>query len=245
MLRGVGRILSMCALIAVGGVGLFIYRDHFAAQWQIKAQERKIKEQEAVIDRLTSENRVAEVIVTDQHDVNGVTQTTLLFVEYARDGRELLPKVLTVKGKVAHLNALVIKFDDKYVKESDKLRGKSIALFYRVFGDQEKPVDGPRIDEPNRVPDIYRGVDPQVSEFEQRLWGKFWQLVDDENLRKEEGVRVAQGEGPWGPFEVGRLYTVTLDTNGGLNIRSEMAKGVYREALQRRASLTTAPTTKP
>lgn len=241
MLSSVSKILSMVALIAIGGIGLFIFRDHFSAQMQLKQQEKKIKEQEAVIDRLTTENRVAEVIVTDQRVVYGITETTLLFVEYTRDGRELLPKVLKVKGKVAHVNALVIKFDNDYVKESDKLRGKSIALFYRVFGDQEKPADAPRIDEPGRIPDAYRGADPQVSEFEQRLWGKFWQLVDDENLRKEEGVRVAQGEGPWGPFEVGKLYTITLDTNGGLNIRSETPKGVYREVLQRRAGLQPAP----
>ncbi len=242
MLTGIARILSLVALILVGGVVLFIYRDHFAAQWQLQQQDKKIKEQEAVIDRLTSENRVAEVIVTDRKTVNGVLENTLLFVEYAKDGRELLPKVLTVKGKTAHIDALVIKFDDNYVKENDKLRGKSIALFYRVFGDQEKPVDGPRIDQPGHIPDVYRGLDPQVSDFEQGLWSKFWQLADDENLRKQEGVRVAQGEGPWGPFEIGKLYTITLDTNGGLNIRSEMAKGVYREALQRKAGLTTAPT---
>ena len=108
MLTSVGKILSMIALIAIGGVGLFVFRDHFSAQMQLKQHERKIKEQEAVINRLTSENRVAEVIVTDQREVAGVTETTLLFVEYARDGRELLPKVLKVKGKVAHVNALVI-----------------------------------------------------------------------------------------------------------------------------------------
>jgi hypothetical protein len=243
MLTSVGKILSMVALIAIGGVGLFIFRDHFSAQMQLKQQEKRMREQDAVINRLTSDNRVAEVIVTDQRVVDGVTETSLLFVEYTPDGRELLPKVLKVKGKIAHVDALVIKFDQEHVKVNDKLRGKSIALFYRVFGDQEKPADAPRIDEPGRIPDYYRGVDPQVSEFEQRLWGKFWQLVDDENLRKEEGVRVAQGDGPWGPFEIGKLYTITLDTNGGLNIRSETPKGVYREVLQRRAGLATPATT--
>lgn len=239
MLNSVGKILSMIVLIAIGGMALFLFRDQLSTQIQLKQQERRIKEQEAVINRLTSENRVAEVIVTDQQEVNGVTETTLLFVEYARDGREMLPKVLKVKGKIAHINALVIKFDQEHVKVNDKLRGKSIALFYRVFGDQEKPADAPRIDTPGRIPDFYRGVDPQVSEFEQKLWSKFWQLVEDEELRKEEGVRVAQGEGPWGPFEVGKIYTITLDTNGGLNIRGETPKGVYKQVLQRRTGAAT------
>ncbi len=48
------------------------------------------------------------------------------------------------------------------------------------------------------------------------------------------GVRVAQGEGVWRPFEMGHLYTLTLETNGGLNIHSEPMRGVYQEALRSR-----------
>ncbi|CAN5555045.1 hypothetical protein BH10PLA1_BH10PLA1_07840 [soil metagenome] len=241
MLKGLGRIISLCFLITIGSVGLYIYRDHFSAQHVIDKLTEEKKVLETVVQRLGSENRVAEVIVTDQHPVNGVIQTTLLFVEYAKDGRELPPKVLTVKGKTAHVDALVIKFDRDFVKENDPLRGKSIALFYRVFGDQESPADGPKIDEPGHIPTVYQGADPRVSEYEKKLWADFWKLAEDENYRKQYGVRVAQGEGPWGPFEMDRLYTLSIDADGGLNIRSEPLKGIYREALQHKAGLPTQP----
>ncbi len=51
------------------------------------------------------------------------------------------------------------------------------------------------------------------------------------------GVRVAQGEGLWSNFEVGKLYTITIETAGGLNITSEPLKGIYSEALKDRAEV--------
>src|SRR5882757_8792878 len=110
MLKGLGRIIALCMLITIGSVGLYIYRDHFSAQVTIDKLTEEKRVLETVVQRLGSENRVAEVIVTDQHEVNGVMNTTLLFVEYAKNGRELPPKVLTVKGTTAHVDALVIKF---------------------------------------------------------------------------------------------------------------------------------------
>ncbi len=241
MLKGLGQIISLCILITIGSVGFYIYRDHFSAQHTIDKLTEEKKVLETVVQRLSSENRVAEVIVTDQREVAGVIQTTLLFVEYAKDGREIPPKVLTVKGKTAHFDALVIKFDRDFVKENDPLRGKSIALFVRAFGDQETPESGPKIDVPDKIPAVYQGADPRVSDFELGLWKKFWLLVVSEEERKKAGIRVAQGEGPWGPFEMDRLYTLTIDSDGGLNIVSQPLKGIYREALQRRAGITTQP----
>ena len=50
-------------------------------------------------------------------------------------------------------------------------------------------------------------------------------------------LRVAQGEGVWVPFYPDKLYTVTLDSDGGLNITSSPLKGIYREALKREPAL--------
>ena len=46
------------------------------------------------------------------------------------------------------------------------------------------------------------------------------------------GVRVATGQGVFGPLVPERLYTLTLESTGGLNLTSEPMKGIYREALQ-------------
>ncbi len=62
---------------------------------------------------------------------------------------------------------MVVKFDGKYVAGRDPLRGQSIALFTRLFGDKQTPEQAHRIDDPAQIPTIYRGVDPRVSDFEE------------------------------------------------------------------------------
>ena len=69
------------------------------------------------------------------------------------------------------------------------------------------------------------------------LWKNFWQLANEPAYREKMGVRIAQGEGVWRPFEPGNLYTITLESNGGLNITSEPVKGIYKELLHEHADL--------
>jgi hypothetical protein len=83
------------------------------------------------------------------------------------------------------------------------------------------------------VPDIYREADPKLTSFEQDLWARFWELTQDESLRKENGVRVAMGQGVWGMFEPDKLYRITLESNGGLSLTSEPLRGIYREAMKK------------
>jgi hypothetical protein len=232
MVRTVLKLVLLAVMVLVGTVGLYQYEKRSSVHVQLDEQKRKTKELEEVVTRLQTERRVADVIVTDQKEVNGVLQTTLLFVEYAKDGSTLPAKRFTFDGKYAHIDAMVVKFDGQYIQSRDPLRGQSIALFTRLFGDRQTPEGAFRIDDPSQIPAIYHGVDPRVSEFEQDLWKDFWKLADDRTYRESVGVRIAQGEGVWSPFELGKLYTITLEIDGGLNITSEPLKGIYSEALK-------------
>jgi len=89
------------------------------------------------------------------------------------------------------------------------------------------------IDEKGKIPDIYRDADPKLASFEQDLWSNFWRLADDEDFRKEKGVRVAMGQGVWGMFEPDKLYRVTLESDGGLNLTCEPLRGIYREEMKK------------
>jgi hypothetical protein len=232
MLRTVAKLVSLGALVVAGAAVLFLYQDHTGERARRIEAERKTEELKQVVQRLGAERRVADVIVTDQTRSAAGTKTTLLFVEYARDGASLPAKRFTVEGDVAYVDAMVIKFDGKFVEQNDPLRGRSIALFTRLYGEHQPPEKGFRIDEPGRIPDVYRGPDPFVMDFERELWANFWKLADDESYRKAMGVRVAQGEAVWTKFRPDRLYTLTLESNGGLNITSSPLKGIYREALK-------------
>jgi hypothetical protein len=233
ILRTTTKLIALTALAAGATLGVWLYRDRTGASREIARLQQEKQALKQVVGRLSDEKRVAELIVTEQTSKpSGELSTTLLFVEYTKGGTSLPPKTFTIDGEVAHVDALVIKFDRHFVEEGDPLRGRSIALFTRIYGDKQSPAEAARIDKPGEVPEIYRDADPRVTRFEQRLWQDFWRLTTDSAYRAEHGVRVAMGQGVWGMFQPGRLYTVTLESDGGLSLTSEPMKGIYREALK-------------
>ncbi len=236
--RALLKIVLLGILVSGGWVGMWSFEQQHGhselreAKEQAARAQAEADEMRQVVQRLENHTRVADVLVTDQSEAGGVLHTTLLFQEYAKDGSSLEPKRFTIEGKMAHIDALVIQFEGKYVEKHDPLRGASVALFTRIFGDKETPENAHPIDEPGHIPAIYRGADPKVSEFEQNLWRDFWKLADNEGYARQMGVHVAQGQSVFRPFEMGRLYTLTLQADAGITITSEPLKGIYLEMLK-------------
>jgi hypothetical protein len=232
MLRNLLHSVIALGLLTCGSVALLLYHNHTASTRQIQQLEEQKQQLQQIVQRLESEKRVADVLVKKKEIVEGVPRLTLLFVEYDKKNQPLPARTFTVTGEQVHFDALVIKFDRGFTEQNDPLRGHSIALFTRVYGDRESPSSAAKIDEPNSVPLIYQTADPRVMQFETSLWRDFWRLAEDANYRAKFGVRVAMGQGVFGPLVPERLYTLTLESTGGLNLTSEPMKGIYREALQ-------------
>jgi hypothetical protein len=238
----VGLLLT---LIATGGGLLIYYAEHSPLrklEADLEAQRQRNAELKQVISRLEFEQRVAEIIVTKQSKSDsGQLFTTLHFVEYARDGATPLhARDFTIEGKRAHIDALVIKFENANVEAGDQLKGHSIGLFTRLFDEKHSPEQGFPIDDPQQEPDFYKGVDPRVPEYEKALWRDFWKLADDPKYAATQGVKLAQGESGWRDFDMGWLYTLKLQADGGLNIYPERMKAIYQDVLTNDA---TRPTT--
>lgn len=237
MLRTTAKLLGLLILVIAGSSGIIAYHNHFSAERKVEQLQEEKKQLQQIVKRLAGEKRVAEVLVESQQMVDGELHTTLLFVEYAKDGSTLPPKSFSFVGKMAHIDAMVIKFDRGFVEADDALRGHSIALFTKIYGDKQSPAEARWIDEPGTIPAAYRGADPRVSRFEMELWQNFWKLAEDPVYRERHGVRIANGQGLWGPFEPDKIYTITIEADGGLNMTSEPLKGIYREALKRKSPL--------
>lgn len=187
--------------------------------------EQQKRELAQVIERLRVERRVARIEVLEQHtDEDGTPrQTVIRFSERGRGGRKLAPLTFGVPGDTPHFDALVIKFDDNYVAHADQLRGQSIALFRRIYGETQSPSDGYWLGQPGKVPDIYR-VHADPSPFEQQLWREFWTYATDPEKAAAAGVRVAQGEAVYAPMKPGEHWTLTLEADGGLNLKKSGEK---------------------
>jgi hypothetical protein len=242
MLRPLGKIFGLTFMLLVASVGIVYYQHATSTEKKIEKLEDEKRQLEQVVQRITTEKRVADILVSNQQrDANGQLMTTLLFVEYDKKDQPLPARSFTIAGNTAHIDAMVIKFDRGYVAEGDALRGHSLALFTKLYGEHQNPADALPIDPPGKIPDIYRGADPQVSEFEMSLWNDFWKLYDDENYRKAKGVRIeggAAGQSVWGPFKPDRLYTITLESAGGLSMTSSPLRGIYSAALRQRMAAT-------
>jgi len=184
---------------------------------RLEAERRELLR---VVERLNVEHRVAQIDVLQQHtDLGGnIVQTVLRLAEIGRDGKALPPRIVGVPSPIPHFDALVIKFDNEHVARGDALRGRSLALFRRVYGDNQAPEDGYWLSTPGEAPDVYR-VAEQPTEFERRLWRDFWAYAQDPERARSEGVRVAQGESVYAPMRAGESWALTLDADGGLNLK--------------------------
>jgi hypothetical protein len=263
MPRWTTKLATLSLLVAAGAATLYVFQFGGGTAGTARERERRDEHLRAIAKRLQVERRVADVIVIDQRPSTrpatapttgpatapattqpvvspggGATfQTTLLFVEYDRDGRPLPAKAFTIDGDLARVDGVVIRFDGKFADEYDALRGQAVALLTRLFGEDQPPEKALSIDPRNDIPHVYRGDGPKVTEFERTLWQQIWRLAEDEAYRKEMGVRVVRPAAVRTRFQPDRLYTLALETDGGLHVSSRPLQGVYRDALRRHALL--------
>lgn len=241
MLNRLAWVLIATALLA--GMAFWIYR-YTENERQIRKLEQEKAHLQQIVQRLTSQKRLAEMIVTGKYIKDGMPKMDLLFIEYARDEKSAASiRSFTIDGSEAHLDAKVICFDRSFVFEGDPLRGTSVAVFTRIFGDKQAPEKGTRIDPEGGIPEVYKGADPSAAEFEARLWKDFWRLMEDPAFAKQHGVRLAQGDGKWWRPEEGKLYRFFIKADGGIELTLEPVNPIFIEAMKRlrESAATTAP----
>ncbi len=203
------RVTFFCLLLAaLGWLGhkAFNYFD----------QVRVLKK---MVQRLSADSRAAEVLVTrtELDEASGKIKTTIKFLEYDAGGRPVSPNYFTFEGNIIQFQALVIRFEDKFVLGGDKLRGKSAYLFTKAF-----VLDGPRTQEfeitpLHSIPAGYK-IPGEKSKFETALWEKFWKYALDPKERERSGIKNAQIEAPGSMFLPGTIYTLKIEHDGGFRI---------------------------
>ena len=182
-----------------------------------------------IIERLSADSRVAEVIVTDvkQNPQSKKTYTTIKFLEYDTNLNPLKPKYFTFSGNIIQFQSLVIRFDDFYIKRGGRLRGKSAYIFWKVFMLDGKNTQEYEINKAYRVPGGYK-IEGLKSPFEERLWRKFWEYALNPEEAKKAGIKNAQIEAPGTKFIPGMIYTIKIEHDGGLRIDAKPLNPILR-----------------
>ena len=175
-----------------------------------------------VIERLSAESRIAEILVTKSvfNESTRSLETTIKFLEYDIQGKPLEARYFTFQGNVIQFQTLVIRFQDEFVRSGDKLRGKSIYLFLKVFvldGSRSQVFD---LTEAKGIPAGYKIPGP-TNHFEEKLWAEFWKYALDPKQREHAGIKDAQIEAPGSMFLPGTIYTIRIEHDGGIRIDTE------------------------
>jgi hypothetical protein len=190
----------------------------------VAEQERALRALELANRLLKVAHRVARIEVLAQGapaDAPERVRTTVRFTELGPEGEPLGPgKELTVAGRTLYVESLVIQFEDRYVEQGDALRGTSLCLFRRLFGEDQSPRDGVPLDAAGQQPLAYGG-DTTADPVHRALWARFWDYANDPALAKQLGVRAMQGEAPFVEARTGKVYRLELRAAGGLVIEAE------------------------
>ncbi len=172
-----------------------------------------------VVERLSAESRIAEVLVTKSEldESTGKIATTIKFLEFDAAGKPLAPKYFTFKGNIIQFQSLVIRFEDRLVKAGNKLRGKSAYLFMKVFVLDGANTQEFEITKTGSIPTGYRALSAR-SKFEEELWKNFWDYALKPSVRARDGIKNAQIEAPGSLFLPGTIYTLKIENDGGIRI---------------------------
>jgi hypothetical protein len=189
----------------------------------LEAKRQEIHRLDTALKLLKVDHRVAQIDVVSQQGSEKTKDlvTTFSFTELDNSGKPLeKPRVFTIKGDMAYVDALVVKFSDQSVEVGDPLRSTSFCLFRRVFGESQQPKDGFALDRVGAQPAAYRtGREP--SDFERDIWSRFWDYANNPDEAQKKGIRAAHGEAPFQKLTPGKRYKVLLRSSGGLSFVPE------------------------
>lgn len=154
-----------------------------------------------------------------------VLETKIRFTEFDPENGSIVakPAEFTIRGDMIYVDALVVKFDDRFVENADALRNRSLISFQRVFGENQTPAEGYRIDAEGMIPSVYRSgsENEEASAFEKKIWENFWEISNSPERQKELGIRAIHGEAPSQRLVPGRIYYLNLRASDGLSFRVE------------------------
>lgn len=190
---------------------------------EVATQREQIQRLDTALRLLKVDKRIATLSVLDQRldDNHNVVSSTLEFQELNEHGDPIgSAKRFTIEGDLVYVDSWVVKFEDRYVEQADLLRGTSLVLFRRVFGEKQAPDSGFVLDQEGTRPAAYAGSG-EISEFERKIWNDFWNVADDETKQAELGIRAMHAEAPSFRVKQGRRYRITRRASAGLTFEND------------------------
>jgi len=209
-----GSVLAKVVVIMVLIIaGIIAVTGYFGVRTitELLTENKQLKESLA---RLTEEDQIGYAKVVKQERKDGRLQTTLKFVETARDDKtnRVLEKEYTLDGDVVHFDALIVKFGSQLIADGKE---RSLYLWRRVYGENMAPNLGYAIEEAGREPIRYKGLLEKLRlKDQQTFWTAIWELSNDPQKLKQAGVQAIYGNAIYSKLKPGIIYVFKISNSG-------------------------------
>jgi hypothetical protein len=173
--------------------------------------ENKLKQ---AIATLTHTDQIGYAKVLSQEKKGGILQTTLRFVETARNNKQevVLTREYTIEGDVVHFDALIVTFTDQMVLGGGR---RSLYLWRRVYGEKTPPSEGFPIEIPSREPARYDDFLESLPVEEQEMfWDAIWRLSNDPEALSRYGIKAVYGNAVYNRLRPGLIYVFKISPTG-------------------------------
>ncbi|MGB7951575.1 MAG: hypothetical protein WCH75_28150 [Candidatus Binatia bacterium] len=200
-------------ILAFITVGIIAVTGYFGVKTitELLTENKQLKESLA---RLTEEDQIGYAKVVKQERKDGGLETTLKFVETARDdkSKRILEKEYTIDGDVVHFDALIVKFSSQLIIDGKE---RSLYLWRRVYGENMAPNTGYPIEETGQEPIRYKGLLEKLRLKDQRtFWNAIWELSNDPQKLKQVGVQAIYGNAIYSKLRPGIIYVFKISNSG-------------------------------
>ena len=189
---------------------------------QIVVLEEENERLETAMRLLTIDHQLAyiRVLKVGEDEETGEKFCDVEFVEMTPDGQRLgKPREYHLAGDKIYVDCWIVKFEDKYIKESDLHRSTSLCVFKSIYGNSDGPNNAYELEERFSRPTAYaRGS--KITEFEEKIWNDFWEISNDPKRALEMGIRANHGQANYVIAQEGLTYQVDLRASDGITIRS-------------------------
>jgi hypothetical protein len=203
-------LILLCVLIVLGIIG----RGFWLASrtiFDLLTENRQLK---TAISNLTAESQIGLARVIRQERKDGRLLTRVRFIETARDdpSRQILTREYDIEGDIVHFDALIVKFDNRYVADG---KGRALYLWRRIYGEHTAPASASPIEEPGAEPKRYDELLAKLSLRDRKLfWTEIWNLSNDPNRLKSAGVQAVYGNDVYVSLVPGLLYVFKIGNAG-------------------------------
>ena len=203
-------LMLLCTLIVLGIIGRGVWLTSRTI-FDLLTENRQLK---TAISNLTAESQIGLARVVGQELRDGRLLTRVRFTETARDdpSRQILTREYDIEGDIVHFDALIVKFDNRYVTDGKE---RALYLWRRIYGENTAPASASPIEEPGAEPKRYDELLTKLSLRDRRLfWTEIWKLSNAPDRLKSAGVQAVYGNDVYASLAPGFLYVFKIGNAG-------------------------------